>query len=326
MTTDHSNYKAINSKLMQYCSELLSKALNEGIEFPDIYYKTPSKSLPMYLYPDNPYILVDIVNVDIKILKDMGWYDVELANKPFIIWYAHKSIQLCEIDVHGMNYIKPKRGINKDIPYLYSLCALNKDKSPYVAVVENPIHASFLQGFGVSSIACDSRAPTKSQIGYLARLGVKLIYIAKTESKYEQASEIFIKKLAKFTDIGICLIDDWEAGLLSENLVDTILDNSTEGVDFLAKRVLQKHNGKDDYARSIEVIETAHCLGQRNHAHFLRLAKGYGSNNYAHFAESLHLMGDLIQANVPVESARQITMDRFGVTIFLRDIHQTKLS
>ncbi|GAA5143264.1 hypothetical protein [Thalassotalea piscium] len=318
--------KKINRTLMAFCSTLYQSALGKGYMMPDIYFAIPANSTLLYLYPDSPEILANKAGITIEQLKELGWLEPSLAGKAFIIWYASKYIQLCEVDAIADKYIKPAKGLNKDIPYLYTLCASKKEFAPYVVVTSDPLHATILTAKGVSAVACGSQIPTKSQIGYLARLSNKLIYLTKAGASGDNASELIVKKMAKYTDINVCFIKDWNAALQSEKLIDSILFNSVDGIEFIVKRMLEKHNGKSDYERSLEIIQAAKEVGDKNHNRLLKLAKKSGSYTYAHFAESLHLMADLIQANIPVDTARQIALNRYGVAIYLRDKFQVKLT
>lgn len=317
--------KIINKTLIKHCSTLFNEALNKGLNIPDIYYSKNINPLPIYLYPNDPFCLTKIANTNIETLTQLGWIDTHLINQPFIIWYGKNTIQLCKIDLNTFKYERPNKGLNTHIPYLYNLCNYHKEHNPYVIITQEPLVASFLHQQGIPSVATGSLSPTKSQISYLAQLNNNLIILCPNNATNQHAAELTIKQLSKFCHINLYFYNDLYE-LLKLNIHNELIENITNGLEFLIERILKKHNGKDLYSRNIEIMETCKNIGERNKYQFLKLAQLHGATNYAHFAESLHLLGDLIQANVNLESAKQIVIARYGVSIFLRDINHAKLS
>ena len=288
-------------------------------------YSLPPEKLLIYKFPNDFETFIKLAETEPDELAERGWIEPGIVGQYFTAWLHQTKVQLCKVDILTLKTEKPSRGLNTDTPFLYSLQARDKDDLPYVVVTTDVMNAIAFNGLGINAVATGSASPTKHQIGHLAKLNCPLIMVTNADKKSEQACELFVRHLARYTETRICLVNDWDKVFRSNQSKDDLEAASIDGIEFLVRRIQSKHNGKDEYSRSLDIIEAANAVGNKNHNKLISLAKSAGLSEFAHFSESLHLMADLINAELSVESAREIVQKRYGVSIFVRQVQHAKL-
>jgi hypothetical protein len=320
------NSRKIHRFILSYCSNYLKSSITEGYELPDVFFNVDVSKLPIYRYPDDVTELMvcsDATQVD---LESLGWFCPYLTGKLFIPWFEHNNVQLCELNPFDATIEKPNSGLNSAVPYMLPRLMFQRDYIDCLVVLENPYYAALLNSKDVPAVACNSMMPTKAQLSSLAKFNKPVIFLVGNTSSGQHSAELFVKNFSKFNSVYIVFVDDLLTLVDLEDPMAFINQNSLDGVDYLSTRILLKKNGKDEYFRTLEILEVANSLGQKNRSRFIQKSKEQGILPFAHFSESLHLMGDLIQANLTLDEAREIVMQRYGVSIFLKDQHKIKLN
>ena len=318
--------KDINRLLVRYCADLFQQTLRNGGNVNDLIYLTDTSQLNFYEYPEDPSVFCKIANCTMEELTELGWVAFDLPKRDFVIWYKKNAVQLCPVDVFKLEFNKPQEGLNRDIPYLFPLVSYYKTDIQFVVVVESPMIATMLNAMSIPVLATNSKTPTLHQVQALARLQLPVIYMGEeNKAVHAQGAELLVKRMNKYVDTSVCFIESWES-LFKEQCIDDYLgEKIVSGIEFLANRIVTKHNGKTDYERSIEVIETANEIGETSKEAFLRIAERLGVKSYSHFPAAIQLMADLVKAHMPIDKARDTVIERYGVSVFVQDHNRVKL-
>jgi hypothetical protein len=311
-------------KLLTYClAQFKSSVSNNELTLPKTWGQFSAEELNFYKFPNDINALLPFVNNSKTLLQDYGWFEPNMQGKVFTPWFKSSGIQFCVIDVKSWTFTKPLKGLNRDIPYLFKKINYINNKALPIVITSDPINASMLNAHDIQCIALDSYHPLKNQLKYLGQFTNPLVYLEEKSKKGEQTAEITTLALSKFTNLSILLIDEPVRDFAIRGNVDLAMAQNS--ISFLANRIMNKNNGKSAYERNIEIVEASIQIGESNVREFYRFAKLEGAVGYAHYAHSLRLMADLIDAKVSIENARDTVFARYGITIMLHEKNKAKV-
>lgn len=311
----------ICQKLLKHCKNLFLTAVADGeIQLPQNW-SVPHENLGLYMY-SNIEDLLYFVDGDRLLLNQLGFVE-DYQNQVFVPWFKSVGLQLCPVDTERWVIEKPSKGLNREFPLFYKMVAANKEKSSPVLVTNDGLNSMLLNAQGNLAIGLGANGVLKGQIKHLAKLPNPLIYICDNSKISEHAAEQLVYALGKFSNIQIMFLPNDIREFILNQEID--LSTANDGLEFVAKRIMTKDNGKNEYERNIDIISAANKFNETFKTRFYRFAKLSGCKKLAHFSHSLRLMADLIDAGISTDEARRITSDRFGTTIFIKDNNATKL-
>ena len=320
------NQSDIHSVLLQECNSLLIDKVNKGnVALPEPWYALDLESLPLCYYPDDILDLADELKIEKDALKRSGWYKPANEGKIFIAW--RKSDGTAQISViNSVEWqVEQNNRLNKSVPaFFYSAYSVKGSSEP-IFVFQKAVDAALMISKGYTAVGLEADYPMKKQITALSKLCCPLIFICKNCPSDQQAMEKFVLSMARYADVSVIVIDDGNIRdwVLSESIAP--LRGKQSGIKQLANRIMLKENGKDIDARSLDIMAAAAKLGPNCRDQFINLAKELGAKPNAHVSESLRLYADLIDAGMSSEEAKIITTDKYGITIFMREIGNSTL-
>ncbi|MGK2231375.1 MAG: hypothetical protein ACI92O_000533 [Colwellia sp.] len=324
----------ICTNILKHCNTLFIEAVNSGhIKLPKDW-NVPVANIGLYLYTcveDLLYFTGD----DETLLKQLGFH-CELENRLFMPWFRSPGIQICPIDLENQIFEKPKCGLVRDVPIFFKKIhrsvsnetQLTKEKVESkdiipIFVTSDPIDTMLLIANGFLAIGLGTSSVLKGQLKYLSQLQRPLIYLGSNNKKNEQCAELFVLALERYCKTYVFFTPGTVRSFILNQDIDPEL--ATSGVEFISNRIMNKNNGKSDYERNIDIIETSMKLPKTSQLEFTRFVKLNGATDYAYFSQSLRFMADLMDAKVGIDQAREITNSRFGTTIFIQSNNQIKL-
>jgi hypothetical protein len=329
-----SNFE-ICTNILKHCNTMFIEGVSKGqIKLPHDW-DIPSSALGLYLYTCIEDLLYFTGN-DETLLKQLGFH-CDLENQLFIPWFRSPGIQICPIDIETQTFSKPKGGLVRDLPIFYKKVhrtvsnegQLTKDKVESkdtipIFVTSDPIDAMLLIAMGFLAIGLGTSSVLKGQLKYLSQLQRPLIFLGINCKKTEQCAELFVFALERYCKTYVL----FTPCTVREYILNVELDPEVakSGVEFIAQRIMNKHNGKSDYERNIDIIEASQKLPTTSQIEFKRFVKLEGATEYAHFSQSLRFMADLMDAKVGIVQAREITNAKFGTTIFIQSNNHIKLN
>ena len=265
------------------------------------------------------------LNITETELKDFGWYDVDLANKVFLVWFSKGRAQLCEVDMTKLEYKGPKRGLNSEHPYFFSYLRKQQQQLDYLVITRSPIVASMFAAKSIPAIAVGSGSPRIAQIRHIAALDKPVLFFDLDGASGHTNAEKTVLALSRFTDVNVCLPKTWMDVFSENDLEQYFLKHEREGIDFLGHRLVEKLNGKSDYERAIDIMKAANMVGKRNAGRLTKIVESQNPIHLHAYADALRLLSELLDTQMPIEKARRIVIDRYGISVFVRSVNGAEL-